>query len=69
MAATGYRPPTPRQLAEDEYRTDQVRGRRYCRVHPQQQMIPLLAGVDICPVCAEGESQNPRPELARTQAD
>ena len=68
MAANGYRPPTPRQLAEEELLIDQVRGRRHCRVHPQQQMIPLLAGVDICPVCADGESQDQRPDFASTQA-
>lgn len=60
MAATGYRPLTRRDLAEEEYRLDQVRGRRYCRVHPQQQMIPLLRGVDVCPACPpEGERQRP----------
>lgn len=62
MAANGYRTLTPRQLADDERRIDHVRGRRYCRVHPTQQMIPLLAGVDVCPACAPaGESQTQRP--------
>ncbi len=62
MAADGYGPMTPRQLAEDERQIDQVRGRRYCRVHRDQQMIPLLAGVDVCPACAPaGESRTQRP--------
>ncbi|GCB49492.1 hypothetical protein SNL152K_6831 [Streptomyces sp. NL15-2K] len=62
MAANGYRPLTPRQLAEEERLIDQVRGRRYCRVHRDQQMIPLLAGVDVCPVCAPaGASRTQRP--------
>lgn len=52
MAANGYRPMSPRQLADDEFRIDQIRGRRYCREHPRQQMIPLLPGVDVCPACA-----------------
>lgn len=67
MAANGYRPSTPRQLADDEQRMDRARGRRHCRVHPQQQMMPLLAGVDVCPVCP-GESQRPpQPEHPRPE--
>jgi hypothetical protein len=63
MAANGYRPQTPRQLAADELHIDQARGRRYCRVHRQQQMLPLLAGVDVCPVCSgEGSLRPPRAE-------
>ncbi|GGX94871.1 hypothetical protein [Streptomyces fructofermentans] len=46
---------TSRQLAASELEIDQVRGRRYCRTHPHQQMIPLLPGVDICPACPEGD--------------
>ncbi|MBQ1090644.1 hypothetical protein [Streptomyces sp. B93] len=49
--AARYRPMTPRQLAEDEHRTDHERGRRYCRVHRDQQMIPTLPGLDVCPGC------------------
>ena len=52
-ASNGYKPLAPRQLAEEEQRLDRIRGRRHCRVHPQQEMIPLLAGVDVCPVCPE----------------
>jgi hypothetical protein len=70
MAANGHRPMTPRQLAEDEQRIDQVRGRRYCRVHRNQQMIPLLPGVDVCPACApEGESRTQRPSTASPQPE
>ena len=65
MAANGYRPMTPRELAEEEYRIDQVRGRRYCRVHPHQQMIPLLPGVDACPACAPEQ----RPSNAERRPD
>ncbi|GEC05923.1 hypothetical protein SSP24_35780 [Streptomyces spinoverrucosus] len=62
MAANGYRPLTTRQLADEERQIDQVRGRRHCRVHRDQQMMPLLAGVDICPVCGPGgESRTQRP--------
>jgi hypothetical protein len=62
-ASTRQRTPTSRDLAEDEYRTDQIRGRRYCPVHRSQQMMPLLPGLDVCPVCPEGErrSQLPQP--------
>lgn len=69
MAANGYRPMSRKELAEDEWRIDHARGRRYCRVHPQQQMISLLPRVDVCPICPEGESQNQRSDLASTQAD
>lgn len=51
MAANGYRPLTRRDLDEEEHLVDHVRGRRYCQVHPHQQMIPLLPGVDVCPAC------------------
>lgn len=61
-AGTPHRIPTRKDLAEDEYRVDQSRGRRYCPVHGSQQMIPLLPGKDFCPVCLEGEQQNQRPE-------
>ncbi|MFD5491662.1 hypothetical protein ACFWH4_01640 [Streptomyces sp. NPDC127091] len=57
MAANGYRPMTPTQLAADDRQTDQVRGRRHCRVHREQQMIPLLPGMDVCPACTpDGEN-------------
>jgi hypothetical protein len=59
MAVNGYRPLSPRQLAEDERNIDQVRGRRRCRVHREQQMIPMLPGMDICPLCPRGESPRP----------
>ena len=49
MAVSRNRVPTPRDLAEDEWRMDTVRGRRYCRVHPQQQMVPLGVA-DVCPL-------------------
>lgn len=65
MAASRPRVLTPRMLAEDEHRIDQVRGRRYCRVHRDQQMIPLLPGLDVCPACApqaENGSRQPDPE-------
>ncbi|MFE7277932.1 hypothetical protein [Streptomyces sp. NPDC057623] len=52
MAASRYRPPTARDIAEDDWHTDNARGRRHCPVHPSQQMIPMLAGpdVDMCPL-------------------
>lgn len=58
MAASRYRPPTPRDLAEDDWLTDHARGRRHCPAHPSQQMIPMLAGpdVDMCPL-AHGEDE------------
>ncbi|MER7936842.1 MULTISPECIES: hypothetical protein [unclassified Streptomyces] len=59
MAVKSCRPPTREQLAEGESAIDRVRGRRYCRIHPQQQMIPLLAGVDVCPACRGAEPQGP----------
>lgn len=61
-ASTRQRVPTSRDLAEDEYRTDQIRGRRHCRVHRSQQMMPLLAGLDVCPVCPEGDRRTQLPE-------
>lgn len=62
VATTRQRTPTGRDLAEEEYRIDQIRGRRYCRVHRSQQMMPLLPGLDICPVCPEGEQRSQVPE-------
>lgn len=56
--AAKHRPPTPKELAEDEYRIDHIRGRRRCPVHRHQQMIRLLPGVDICPACPDGESRS-----------
>ncbi len=53
-----YRPPTPRLLAEEEWKLDHSRGRRYCPVHRTQQMMPLLAGVDVCPL-PHGEDEPP----------
>ncbi|MFI8535315.1 hypothetical protein ACIGMX_34360 [Streptomyces aquilus] len=52
--------PTRKELAEEEYRIDQVRGRRRCPVHRSQQMIPLLAGVDVCPACGPEDSPETR---------
>lgn len=49
-AGNGYKPPTPRELAEDERTIDTIRGRRYCTTHPTQQMIPIAAGLDGCPL-------------------
>jgi hypothetical protein len=49
-AGNGYRPPTPREMAHDDLITDRGRGRRYCPAHPSQEMVPLLAGVDVCPL-------------------
>lgn len=43
------RVPTSRDLAEDELRVDTYRGRRYCRQHASQQMIPLGVA-DVCPL-------------------
>ncbi|WP_128803742.1 MULTISPECIES: hypothetical protein [unclassified Streptomyces] len=60
----------PRALAEDEHRIDQARGRRYCPVHRDQQMIPLLPGLDACPACQPaGESGSRQPEPADIQDD
>lgn len=58
MAANGYRPMTPRELAEDDALIDKVRGRRYCSVHRDQEMIPMLPGMDVCPV-SHGEEEGP----------
>lgn len=58
MPANSPRILTRKDLDEDEHRVDQVRGRRYCRTHRDQQMIPLLPGLDMCPAChpaARGE--------------
>lgn len=49
-ARNGYKPPTPKDLAEEEWRLNTARGRRYCPVHPDQQMMPLLLGMDMCPL-------------------
>lgn len=63
MAAnTRSRIPTRKELAEEEYRIDQGRGRRNCPVHRSQQMMPLLPGLDVCPVCPEGEQTSQQPE-------
>jgi hypothetical protein len=60
----------PRGLAEDEHRIDQARGRRYCPVHRDQQMIPLLPGVDVCPSCQPAAAdRSPQPDLQRDEAD
>lgn len=58
--AARYRIPTARDIAEDDWRTDHARGRRYCPVHPSQQMIPMLArpDVDMCPL-SHGEDDSP----------
>ena len=53
-----YRPPTPRQLAEEEWQLDHARGRRYCKVHPDQQMMPLTSTLDLCPL-PHGEGDSP----------
>lgn len=51
-----YRPPTRRELDED-WRLNRVRGRRYCEVHRDQQMMRLAPGLDLCPLPHdEGES-------------
>lgn len=61
---------TRKGLAEDEYRIDQVRGRRYCRTHRDQQMIPLLPGVDVCPACRPAaEYESPQPDPLSIEAD
>jgi hypothetical protein len=49
---------TPRELAEDDALIDKVRGRRYCSVHRDQEMIPMLPGMDVCPV-SHGEEEGP----------
>ncbi|MEU2780510.1 hypothetical protein [Streptomyces sp. NPDC007110] len=56
--AAGYRTPTPRDLAEDEWLTDHAGGRRHCPVHRNQQMIALVPGVDRCPL-PHGEGADP----------
>jgi hypothetical protein len=62
MAASNkYRPPTTRDIAEDDWQTDNARGRRYCPVHRSQQMIPMLArpDLDMCPLPhSEGDSSS-----------
>ncbi|MBY8342038.1 hypothetical protein LXH13_06025 [Streptomyces spinosirectus] len=71
MAASNRLPvPTRKQLEEDEHRVDQARGRRYCRVHREQQMIPLLPGVDVCPSCQPAAGyRSPQPDLLSDEAD
>ncbi|MEU3252885.1 hypothetical protein [Streptomyces sp. NPDC006997] len=64
--AARYRPMTPRQLAEDEYRIDHARGRRYCRVHRDQQMISILPGVDVCPGCGP-VSETPEHRVSKSK--
>lgn len=55
MAAA--RPPlTQKQLEAEDALIDRAWGRRMCPVHPQQEMIPLLPGLDTCP-CCEGTPQ------------
>jgi hypothetical protein len=56
--ATRYRPPTPRELAEDEWKIDHARGRKHCPVHRTQQMMPLAAGLDVCPL-PHGQDESP----------
>ncbi|MFB8772967.1 hypothetical protein [Streptomyces broussonetiae] len=64
--AARYRPLTPRQLAEDEHRTDHERGRRYCRVHRDQQMIPVLPSLDVCPGCGPA-SENREQRVSKSK--
>ena len=56
-AGNGYRPPTPRELAEDERTIDSIWGRRHCKTHPSQEMIPMGAGLDMCPL-PHGEDES-----------
>lgn len=55
MAASRNQPMTSRDLAEEAHLIDQGRGRRYCPVHPHQQKIPLLPGMDACPACTPAD--------------
>lgn len=50
MSATRRRPMNSTELGTDEWRVDRGRGRRHCRVHPQQEMIPLAPHLDACPL-------------------
>ncbi|MCZ4605009.1 hypothetical protein O3S80_14915 [Streptomyces sp. Lzd4kr] len=70
MAATRrkYGPPTPKQLAEDEWNVDHARGRRYCPVHRDQQMISLVPGVDRCPLQHGEDASSERPAQAQPPA-
>lgn len=61
-ASNGYRPLSRKELEEDEWRIDNERGRRYCRTHPEQQMMPILPHLDVCPACspwAQGHDEQP----------
>lgn len=49
MTVNQYRVPTAHDLAEDDWVTDNCRGRRKCPEHPQQDMIPMVRN-DICPL-------------------
>lgn len=61
---------TRKGLAEDEHRIDQIRGRRYCPTHRDQQMIPLLPGLDMCPAChPAAECKSPQPDLLADEVD
>ncbi|RSN13726.1 hypothetical protein DMH25_08005 [Streptomyces sp. WAC 01325] len=67
-ARTGYKPPTKKALAEEEWRLDHVRGRRYCPVHRDQAMMPVLFGMDVCPLShAETEAKPSGPASDRDE--
>ncbi|MER5501316.1 hypothetical protein ABT096_29505 [Streptomyces sp. NPDC002561] len=58
MTASRNPVPAPHDIAYDEWKTDNARGRRYCPEHPQQQMISL--GIrDVCPM-EHGRDYYPR---------
>ncbi|MGW6731127.1 hypothetical protein [Streptomyces sp. NPDC055013] len=56
--SNGYRPPTQRELESEDWRLNHIRGRRYCEVHSDQQMMPLAPGLDLCPL-PHGEGESP----------
>ncbi|WP_405671435.1 hypothetical protein [Streptomyces sp. NBC_01530] len=59
MAVNGRsRVPTRRDLAEEELMLDTYRGRRYCKQHPSQQMIPLGVA-DVCPLEHSAAGEQP----------
>ena len=60
--ANGYRPMSPRELAEDEWKIDNTHTRQTCPVHKGQQMLMLSVSprMDVCPLPHdEAGSQEP----------
>lgn len=58
-AKTYNRIRTQKELEEEEYRSNQAGGRRRCRNHPRQQMMPLTPRLDLCPICGGTNAVRP----------